>query len=248
MNRNARTAPARGRGRGKGQAVPSRRNRARSIERPQPVSTGHLMAPRRQATVGYNRGWTTVSHTEVILLVYASDKGDTIHTIPIIPRLAFESSTKYSGEANALHGHGLLYTEHRWTGLHFKWTPSCANVTPGNVAIRFMPNYSDPSPTSLHSVMSADASIFSPFVTAGHTVVQKKANSATRIYRNIDPVAFEALSDADKNEFSMGKLIVGTGKQTTSLPLGVLQLSWSVELKGIVTPTASKATATQAVS
>lgn len=229
--RRQQPAPSRNSGGQRNQGSRRKGRRSRSVERAMPVATSYSVGPTGPPGMGSRQGWTSLAHKEVILQVTASTSSDTILTIPVIPNLLYPpNSTTYSGRAKFLAGHAPLYSQHKWDMLAFQWTPSCPTTTPGNVVLRFIPNYTTPTPTNMLDTMDSDAYITSPFQGGYYTPRIKRA-----VIYNTAP-QFSSIDDVDKCDYSCGKLIVAVNKQALALTVGTVTMHYRVLFRGPVTP------------
>jgi hypothetical protein len=130
-------------------------------------------------------------------------------------------------------GLSQLHSQHEWKRLQFTWIPSCATVTPGNVVLKFFPNYKTPLPTELEDLMDVSSLTFSPYEKHTFTV----AGRIGGLKDNIGAAAFLALSDEDKGDYSIGRLVIGTTSQASAISLGIIQMVPDVEFSGPVTTT-----------
>ncbi|AAC97555.1 26 kDa capsid protein [Panicum mosaic virus] len=233
MNRNGAT-PTRGRGKRAIPNPPRRRARGKSVERGStPLQYVTTLGPSRPR-MGQGQGWQKLSHEEIILQVNSSTAADTIQTIPIIPRLSVPAGDKpiYSGSAPHLRTIGSAFAIHRWRALSFEWIPSCPTTTPGNLVLRFYPNYSTETPKTLTDLMDSESLVLVPSL-SGKTYrpkIETRGNPPE--LRNIDATAFSALSDEDKGDYSVGRLVVGSSKQAVVIQLGLLRMRYSAEMRG----------------
>jgi len=233
MNRNGATQT---RGRGK-RAIPNpprRRARGKSVERGSaPLQYVTTLGPSRPR-MGQGQGWQKLSHEEIILQVNSSTTADTIQTIPIIPRLSVPAGDKpiYSGSAPHLRTIGSAFAIHRWRALSFEWIPSCPTTTPGNLVLRFYPNYSTETPKTLTDLMDSESLVLVPSLSGKIYRPKIETRGNPPELRNIDATAFSALSDEDKGDYSVGRLVVGSSKQAVAIQLGLLRMRYSVEMRG----------------
>ncbi|ABW74553.1 p26 [Cocksfoot mild mosaic virus] len=233
--------------RGRGKALQRRTNkppRSRSIERARPLAYGQAVGPSPPRTVAYRRGRQVNTQPEIILRITAKTT-DNYTTVPIIPALLFDPSTQpgYGGRAQYMAGLSQLHSQHEWRRLQFTWIPSCATVTPGNVVLKFFPNYRTPLPTVLEDLMDTSSLTFSPYEKHTFSV----AGRISGLKYNIGATAFLALSDEDKGDYSIGRLVIGTTSQVSAVSLGIIQMVPDVEFSGpVTTPVAPTPAATAA--
>lgn len=231
MNRknNATAASGSRRGRNKTQNRTGRPARGRSIERPQPLSYAQTVGPARNTGLLPKFGNIPDRQPEIILQVVAGTE-DSFTTVPIISDLRFDPASHpgLGGSAGYMARLGALHSQHRWHSLSFRWIPSCATVTPGNVVLKFLPNYQDPLPTQLVSLMDVSALTFSPYQSQTYTV----KNLDRSIKNNTTAARFLAMDCEDKNDFSIGRLVIGTTKQVSAVALGLIEIVPNVEYFG----------------
>lgn len=223
--------------RGRGKAPQKRTNRpprSRSIERARPLVYGQSVGPSPPRAMAFRRGRQVNTQPEIILQVVAKTT-DAFITVPIIPELMFNASTSpgYGGRAQYMAGLSRLHSQHEWRRLQFTWIPSCATVTPGNVVLKFFPNYKTPLPTQMVDLMDTSALTICPYEKHTYTV----AGRLSGLKDNIGAKAFLDLSDEDKSDFSVGRLVVGTTGQSSAVALGIIQMIPEVEFSGPVTTT-----------
>nr|WCJ13320.1 putative coat protein [Cocksfoot mild mosaic virus] len=233
MNGRGAKNPPRQRGRGKApQNRTSRPPRSRSIERAQPLAYGQSVGPSPPRGMAYRRGRQVNTQPEIILQVVASTS-DAYITVPIISELLFNPSSNpgYGGRAQYMAGLSKLHSEHVWKRLRFTWIPSCATVTPGNVVLKFFPNYRTPLPSQMVDLMDTSSLTFCPYEKHTFTV----AGPIGGLKYNIGPTSFLGLSDEDKGDYSIGRLVVGTTAQVSAVPLGIIQMVPEIEFMGPVT-------------
>lgn len=235
--------------RGRGKAPQKRTNRpprSRSIERARPLAYGQSVGPSPPRAMAYRRGRQVNTQPEIILQVVAKTV-DSYTTVPIIPQLLFNATTNpgYGGRAQYMAGLSMLHSQHEWKRLQFTWIPSCATVTPGNVVLKFFPNYKTPLPSQLVDLMDTSSLTICPYEKHTYTVTGRIGG----LKDNIGPSAFLELSDEDKGDYSIGRLVIGTTSQVSAVSLGIIQMVPDIEFSGPVTtpvdPTpAAKAAAT----
>jgi len=231
MNRNGKTAPT-GNRRGRGKQTQNRANRparSRSIERPLPLAYAQSVGPQAQGTMGSRSAQGVDTQPEIILRVTASTT-DKYITVPVISDLLFDPAKNvgYGGRARYLAGLAALHSQHQWRSLSFRWTPSCAVVTPGVVVLKFFPNYKEGLPSQMEDLMDISALTISPY--EAHTYrVPGRING---LKNNCSVAQFMAMSDDDKSDYSIGRLVVGCTAQTTALTLGYLQILPNVQFSG----------------
>nr|UEV87732.1 coat protein [Cocksfoot mild mosaic virus] len=237
--------------RGRGKAPQKRTNRpprSRSIERAKPLAYGQSVGPAPPRAMAYRQGRQIDTQPEIILQVVAKTT-DAYTTIPIIPELLFDpvGNPGYGGRAKYMAGLSKLHSQHEWKRLRFTWIPSCATVTPGNVVLKFFPNYRTQLPVQMVDLMDTSSLTICPYEKHTYTVTGRIGG----LRDNIGPIAFLELSDEDKGDYSIGRLVVGTTAQATSVSLGILQMIPELELSGPITTsevTTSKSVAAVGVS
>lgn len=235
MNRNG-TAQTRGRGKRNVPNPSRRRARGKSVERSTaPLQYATTVVP-TQPRMGQGQGWTKISHEEIILQVIASTSADTILEVPIIPRLSLPTGEKpiYSGSAPHLRALGAAFAIHRWRALAFEWLPSCPTTTPGNLVLRFYPSYSTQTPVALTDVMDSESLVIVPSLSGKMYRPKIQTRGAPPELRNENATTFSSLASEDKGDYSVGRLVVGTSRQTTSLTLGLVRMKYTVEMRGAV--------------
>lgn len=137
-----------------------------------------------------------------------------------------------AGRARFLAGHAGLYSKHKWSTLSFQWIPSCANVTPGNVVLKFISNYTEVNPTAMIDLMDSGSQIVSPYQGAYY----QPRVSLGHEYNNISATEFLKLQDADKGTYSIGRLVVAASKQVSPINLGMIRMHYNIGFQGPVSP------------
>nr|AGO96552.1 coat protein [Thin paspalum asymptomatic virus] len=234
MNRSNGAANARRSGKRAPQSGARRRARGKSVERrAAPIQYVTTVGP-SQPRMGTGQGWQRISHQEIILQVTASTTSDSVQVVPIIPRLSLSTAEKpiYQGSAPHLRQMGDAFSIHRWRSLSFEWVPSCPTTTPGNLVLRFYPSYSTPTPKLLTDIMDSESLVIVPSISGATYRPKIDTRAQSPEMRNISITGFSALSDEDKGDFSVGRLVVGASKQAVGLQLGLLRMSYVIELRG----------------
>lgn len=202
-----------------------------------------------QSVMSTNAGTTSmvVVKTEAVYAV-AGSTGFSVIGIDFFPQ---------SATLPWLSGISQSFVEYKVLDLEYTYVPYVPTTTTGSVAIAWTGDYTDTDPTNMLQMLSSEQAIIAPayagseggqalqqFGIPNGNVVGFKVprytyttGSIPKTYRNLGATKFGAATTEMRNQYSPGRLLVGTEGMTNTNAVGYVFVRYKIQLLGSVNST-----------